>query len=315
MSGRPPPEPAKFNGESIWSYPSWRTSFSALVNKAGISLEDKMSYLQTYLEGEALRCIQGSLMFPSEEAYHKAIRRLDQRYGDPYAISSAFRSRLDKWSKIASNDGRSLRHLSDFLNQCSAAQAAYDDIGMFVDNFELTKIACKLPDFLRNKWVRYSRDTRLKQQHTPGLSEFVEFVEKEADVACDIANSYQQDRVDNKSYKVHSHAVDTSRSENPTGSAYKLSCILCKDSHLLDICPEFLKKSVEDRFSYVFQNRLCYSCLKSNHSAKFCKRRSVCTVCKHSHPTSLHGGRPPRYNAPAQPKVLVEQLVTAKNRL
>ena len=154
MSGRPPPEPAKFNGESIWSYPSWRTSFSALVNKAGISLEDKMSYLQTYLEGEALRCIQGSLMFPSEEAYHKAIRRLDQRYGDPYAISSAFRSRLDKWSKIASNDGRSLRHLSDFLNQCSAAQAAYDDIGMFVDNFELTKIACKLPDFLRNKWVR-----------------------------------------------------------------------------------------------------------------------------------------------------------------
>ena len=100
MSGRPPPEPAKFNGESIWSYPSWRISFSALVNKAGISLEDKMSYLQTYLEGEALRCIQGSLMFPSEEAYHKAIRRLDQRYGDPYAISSAFCSRLDKWSKI-----------------------------------------------------------------------------------------------------------------------------------------------------------------------------------------------------------------------
>ena len=87
-------------------------------------------------------------MFPSEEAYHKAIRRLDQRYGDPYTISSAFRSILDKWSKIASNDGRSLRHLSDFLNQCFAAQAAYDDIGMFVDNFELTKIACKLPDFL-----------------------------------------------------------------------------------------------------------------------------------------------------------------------
>ena len=111
MAGRPPPEPVKFNGESIWPYPSWRTSFSALVNKAGISLEDKMSYLQTYLEGEALRCIQGSLMFPSEEAYHKAICRLDQRYGDPYAISSAFRSRLDKWGKIASNDGRALRHL------------------------------------------------------------------------------------------------------------------------------------------------------------------------------------------------------------
>ena len=312
MAGRPPPQPAKFNGESIWSYPSRRTSFSALVNKAGISLEDKMSYLQTYLEGEALRCIQRSLMFPSEEAYHKAICRLDQRYGDPYAISSAFCSRLDKWGKIASNDGRALRHLSDFWNQCSAAQAAYDDIGMFVDNFELTKIVCKLPDFLRNKWVRYSRDARLKQQHTPGLSEFVEFVEKEADVACDIANNYQLDRVDNKSFKVHTHAVDTSRSENPTESAYKLSCILCKDSHLLDLCPEFLKKSVEDRFSYVFQNRVCYSCLKSNHSAKFCKKHSVCTVCKHSHPTSLHGGRPPRYNAPEQPKVLVEQLVTAK---
>ena len=335
MSVRPPPEPSKFSGENILSYPSWRTAFNALVNRPGISLVDRISYLQTYLHGEALNCVQGSLMFPSEEAYHKALHRLDQRYGDSYAIISAFRSRLDKWSRIAPNDGRALRELSDFLVQCFAAQTAYPDVGMFVDNFELTKIACKLPNSLCDKWVRYSRDKRLKYQHPPGLSDFVTFVEKEADIACDIMNNYQLDKVDNRPPRVHSHTVNTSLSENSTAlsinskpsrvhshivdipmnenvtaSSSKLSCFLCKDSHLLDQCPEFLKKSVEDRVQYVFQNRLCYSCLQTNHSTKFCQKRSICSVCRHSHPTSLHDGRL-RNNTQESPKT-VEQSVIAK---
>ena len=149
---------------------------------------------------------------------------------------------------------------------------------MFVDNFKLTKIACKLPNSLCDKWVRYSRDKRLKYQHPPELSDFVTFVEKEADIACDIMNNYQLDKVDNRLPRVHSHAVNTSLSENSTAlsinsknsrehshvveipmnenvtaSSSKLSCLLCKDSHLLDHCPEFLKKSVKDRVQYVFR--------------------------------------------------------------
>ena len=85
---------------------------------------------------------------------------------------------------------------------------------------------------------------------------------------------------------------------------------LCKDSHLLDQCPEFLKKSVEDRVQYVFQNRLCYSCLQTNHSTKFCQKRSICYVCKHSHPTSLHDERL-RSNT-QEPPATVEQSVIAK---
>ena len=77
MSVRPPPEPSKFSGENILSYPSWRTAFNALANRPGISLVDRISYLQTYLNGEALNCVQGSLMFPSKETYHKALHRLD----------------------------------------------------------------------------------------------------------------------------------------------------------------------------------------------------------------------------------------------
>ena len=85
---------------------------------------------------------------------------------------------------------------------------------------------------------------------------------------------------------------------------------MCSQSHLLDCCPEFLQLSVENRFSYAFQNRLCYSCLQSNHFTKFCQKCSICSICHHSHPTSLHGGKP--RNNTEQPKNLVVQPVTVE---
>ena len=143
----------------------------------------------------------------------------------------------------------------------------------------------------------------------PRLSEFVVPVENN-NIACDSVNTCKQELLDSMPCSEFSHTIDTSRSNISIESSSRPSCFLCSQSHLLDCCPDFLKMSVENRFSFAFQNRLCYSCLQSNHLTKFCPKRSICSICHHSHPTSLHGGKP--RNNTEQPKNLVVQPVTVE---
>ena len=49
--------------------------------------------------------------------------------------------------------------------------------------------------------------------------------------------------------------------------------------------PDFIKKSIEDR---------SYMRISSDHNARSCKQRRVCTICKEKHPTGLHGYKHPR---------------------
>ena len=143
----------------------------------------------------------------------------------------------------------------------------------------------------------------------PRLSEFVIPVEND-NIACDIANNCKQETLDSKPCSVFSHTIDTTRRNFSIESSSRPSCFLCSQSHLLDCCPEFLQLSVENRFSFAFQNRLCYSCLQSNHLTKFCPKRSICSICQHSHPTSLHRGKP--RNNTEQSKKLIVQPVTVE---
>ena len=142
----------------------------------------------------------------------------------------------------------------------------------------------------------------------PRLSEFVVLVEND-NIACDIANNCKE-LLDSQTCNVFSHTIDTSRRNFSIESSSRPSCFSCSQSHLLDCCPDFLKMSVENRFSFAFQNRLCYSCLQSNHLTKFCPKRSICSICQHSHPTSLHRGKP--RNNTEQPKKLIVQPVTVE---
>ena len=61
--------------------------------------------------------------------------------------------------------------------------------------------------------------------------------------------------------------------------------------------PDFIKKSIKDRSKFLAKNKLCYGCympISSDHNARSCKQRRVCTICKEKHPTGLHGYKHPR---------------------
>ena len=62
-------------------------------------------------------------------------------------------------------------------------------------------------------------------------------------------------------------------------------------------CKDFMKKSIEDRSKFLAKNKLCYGSympISSDHNARSCKQRRVCTICKEKHRTGLYGNKHPR---------------------
>ena len=93
MSRLPVPEPIIFKGEPI-EYSDWKSSFYALVDRKCISASYKMYYLRRYIEGPAEEAICGLFLHSSKEAYDRAWKILDERFGHPFIITKAYRSKL-----------------------------------------------------------------------------------------------------------------------------------------------------------------------------------------------------------------------------
>ena len=117
----PPPEPGIFTGDPL-KYAEWKSSFATLIGEKNIPDEEKIHYLKRYIGGEAKEAVEGFFLMNSENAYEDAKALLDERFGDQFVITNAFRDKLDKWPRIGAKDGLALRRLSDFLRQCESAK-------------------------------------------------------------------------------------------------------------------------------------------------------------------------------------------------
>ncbi|XP_050512847.1 uncharacterized protein LOC126888544 [Diabrotica virgifera virgifera] len=70
-------------------------------------------------------------------------------------------------------------------------------------------------------------------------------------------------------------------------------CALCKQSHYLNQCSLFLKKSPKERYQFCKESSSCFKCLnQANHSVKSCPKSFKCSKCSsHLHNSLLHFDR------------------------
>lgn len=50
----------------------------------------------------------------------------------------------------------------------------------------------------------------------------------------------------------------------------QLSRCLCRSAHGLDVCSQFIAMSLRDQLHFVWEKRLCFSCLDGKHTASEC---------------------------------------------
>ena len=307
-------------------YPVWLKSFETIIEGQTEKVSQRLYYLGKYTAGEPKEAISGLLLLNSADAYKQAKKTLSDRFGNPFLVADAYRRKVNEWPKIPLNDGNSLRKFSDFLNQCQTAANTLKYLKILDDPDENQKMVRKLPRYLIDRWSREvdrclnKNEDRRRGEETwldvtdseagyPPFSVFCRFLQKESRIACNpVTTGRQREEVSKedsvKGKKTHglwrkphkdsafatdSHEVRISEIHNRKERKAEANlCPICKAAHDLDVCRQFLKKSLAERKDLIRANALCLGCLKWGHMKRNCRRRLVCKTCNGFHPTSLH---------------------------
>ncbi len=297
----PKPEVPKFGGDPL-DYKSFIKAFDTRIESKTPSSADRLYYLNQQLIGEPKELIGGCLYLEPEQGYSEARRLLQDEYGDSYKISTAYISKVLNWTVIKYDDEVGLKRFSIFLKKIKNAMSAISDMSVLNHPTNMQTVVKKLPQYLQAKWR--DRVTKLKkfQRKVAQFEELVAFVDESAESANHPIYSKEVlfgKRVDTKDKKKDSGSSFATRVETPATPVIPKEmrspetkkfqrCPCCNKEHQLDDCDEFMKKSIENRKSFLMEKRLCYSCYGSNHIAKGCKQKKTCKTCNRKHPTALH---------------------------
>eukprot|EP00057_Strongylocentrotus_purpuratus_P008557 XP_011663031.1 PREDICTED: uncharacterized protein LOC105437753 [Strongylocentrotus purpuratus] len=288
----PLPEPGHFSGNPL-EYTSWKRSYDALIEHRGIPIEERFYFLLKYLTGEPRSLVQGYSMIGDAAGYNEAKKVLEQRYGDPFVVSNAYRDKLDSWPRVGSRDAFGLRRLGDFLKQCDTASKYVHHLSHLDDEREKRKLLMKLPDWLVVKWSRKVVHWRREWGTFPPFSVFTDFIEEEAIVACDPVTSLQSLQTSNEIKKsaTSSFMQTETHHQNQRDCSVEretFSCIFCKGRHHLTECSSFNSETMQKKRKIVMENGLCFGCLEKGHISRRCNKRNTCSSCRGKHPTVLH---------------------------
>ncbi len=294
ISRLPVPEPAVFNGDPL-RYKDWKMSFQTLIDRKTIPVNEKIYYLRKYVGGPARRAVESYFLLGTEAAYYAAWDTLEERYGSSFVIAKAFRDKLTSWPKIGTKDSAELQEFSDFLRGCEAAMLQIKSLEVLNDCSENQKILSKLPDWLTARWNRKVIEVEEQHGSFPTFSNFVDFVTREAKIACNPVTSLHALKGSDsekvkliKTRSVGTKVLASAAEEIPNTR----KCVFCERLyHSIHTCRQFMNKSITERVKFVQTKGLCFGCLNSGHHSKKCGKRSVCDTCKGKHPTCLHEER------------------------
>ena len=143
----------------------------------------------------------------------------------------------------------------------------------------------KLPDWLVQRWTRIvSKEVTL----FPSFSRFTIFITKESDILCNPILSNLQTSADD--YKDHVRRPTEKRTFATDLNSSFEACVFCrKKNHEIARCNMFIRKTADERRTFIMKEGLCFSCLKHGHRSRQCQNRKTCDRCKGRHPTSLCG--------------------------
>ena len=304
----PTREPSTFSGDPL-NFIKWKRSFETLIGNKRVKTSDKLALLERYVTGEAAACIDGMFYRSDDEAYNDAWKALNERYGHPSVVTSAFRKKLYTWPKIGPKDYSQLRNFSDFLLSIDGASSQLPGLKHLNDAEENRKLLLKLPDWLITKWGNVVATHDQQGLNYPSFHDFTVFMSAQTKIATRPVCSLQALKGDgmngqqnftsttkkpkatvmvtNTVYDNHKESVSaTHKTEMKTKNK---SCAFCNSKeHYLPNCPKFLNDTLVNRKKFVEEKKRCFKCLRTGHMSKECTQPHKCKTCGRKHPTSLH---------------------------
>ncbi|KAK6172333.1 hypothetical protein SNE40_016014 [Patella caerulea] len=298
----PPLKPIVFNGNKMM-YQKWRSSFRVCFEKRTNDPEELLGYLADYTTGEAFYLIESTLHMQTMPNFEKAMKKLDDEYGNPVAICEAYVKKLEAWPKIKTADAKALRSFANFLENCSESLKGLGYTGKLNDVTVIKNALELLPWGMKNKFredIQYLRDQRTE----PTFDIFVNFVKKRAKALgdpvfgeCSTTNTEKFHRPFTDLKKQPARAFGNSvkgyeqSTDNIATKKHIPRCLYCRSDHWLEHCSELRQKPISERREFLQKRDMCPRCTFRGHDAKDCPNTDwkICQICnRKGHITLFH---------------------------
>ncbi|CAI6351883.1 unnamed protein product [Macrosiphum euphorbiae] len=277
-----------FNGDFNY-WPTFRDRFFALVgDRTDIPKIDKMQHLIGCLQGAAADAIRNIPV--SSDNYDLAWSTLSSRFHRPRLVANAL---IDKLLNAPVSQQETLFDLNNFVSLFSENIALLNalnikDLGSFI----VFSMAFRCLPASTRKLFESSAPPEF-----PTVTDLLNFVQSRVSIL-EIAGDHQKRPNNRPQSTSHSNAfvkkvpfkpTTTSLVVSKPSSSKSDSCPNCRERHTITDCRKFASLSVEDRNKWARDNRVCYTCLSTNHWANKCHSKLRCATCSKKHHTLLHG--------------------------
>lgn len=264
-----------FNGtQEEWV--AWKEMFVAAVDKnEDIPKTIKYHYLRSLVNFPAGQKNILDNFAASEECYDAAFAALCKRFDDPKKKKAHLFNRL---LTVKSMSGENAAEVTRIIDEFSSITTSLGLCKITLDDLLVHIIQFRLEESTSKEWQRH-----IKDDQAPTVSKMMEFLTDHLGIISSCANNLK--KMPAKPKPVQDSKPGTSKSFAAASSS---GCTLCRESHLLYSCPQFRDMTVDERFKFVSEKRLCRNCLSPGHLQRQCKSSNRCRFCKKSHNSLLH---------------------------
>lgn len=275
----------KFRGD-VTKWRSFWDSFSTSIHEnSGISTIDKFNYLNSLLEGNAARTIQGLALTTSN--YNDAVEMLKERFGKTQIIISAH---MDEILKIqACTDGRlgSLRYVYDNISVHVRGLASLGVSSNEYGSLLIPVIMSKLPNEIR---IQISRNSTSDVWKIEELLDIIkkELEAREASEGNKTTDFTRRPSPPNNALPKPMPGTPTSAtffSGNQSDQTVTIRCAFCEDFHYSASCKMVVEP--EKRREILQRKNRCFICLRIGHRSNECSTNKTCRNCNKRHHQSI----------------------------
>ncbi|UYV72999.1 hypothetical protein LAZ67_10001432 [Cordylochernes scorpioides] len=242
---------------------------TTIIDNSQLTNIVKLQYLKACLKGKALILVNHIPI--SENNFVLAWDLLEKRYDNKRDLIFNLIQRIIDLPKLTIESSTQLLFLVD--NSYEIIRSL-ETLGYKLDEFSDIIIGKILSDKL-DKTTKRSWNMTVDNNHIPTCSELLKFIETNAKAL----NTSETERglpLIKRSMKLQVHNLT------------KANCFLCQQEHGIYLCPTFLDMEPIERRKKVKQLKLCFNCLRNNHSVNQCRSEFKCRKCQGKHNTLIH---------------------------
>ena len=290
----------QFGGELLKFQNFWDQFEASVHNNDRLPKVQKFTYLRSVLKGNALQTIEGFEVTGAN--YTPAVEALKHRYGRKRLVISSLIKSVINMDANSNMSASSLRNLYDSLMNKTRSLEALGESPKDHGCILLPIFETKLPSQLLERWELELTDV---EEDDINLDSFLKFLNrqvlsKEAGERNVSSTSGSHAQNKGRDWKRRPGTEANGRQERVSTASTLFSeaqptratCQFCKAGHDSAECPEFNRKTIDERWQTVQASKLCFNCLRPSHSKHFSKicRQPKCSIadCGRRHHKSLH---------------------------